>query len=1419
MVDVRRLRTKGSKPTPWTWAVVLALLTASAPLFAQVTRDAGTFAELQAAVTASAASGDTINITNDIVVTAATTLDKSLTINGNGRLLTVPVPGLDESGVQTPSPSTFRVFLVSGSGTVVTINDLTLRGGLPSGGTTNAAAGGAVQVAAGATLVLRQSTIERSRSTWGGGGIAAFGAVFIDRTRVLRNSARFGGGFNVFSGVTHVDRSVVAENRSEASNGGGGGGSVTSAAATLYVNNTTFSNNQSTEIGGGLANSPGGTMYVLNSTFSGNVGYGGLVSGGAIGINGGTVRMVNNLFAYNYVRSAGTVTNPTAFILSDVAEFNAGSTSEARFNIFHATNTIDTTSDNIQYPGAADGSDNTIFSGGLLARITDGTGTEIGTAEVFRPFLVQTSDGRSATLEVGSFATDFANFPARRGTPTGYANTPSPVAGYFNGSAWVTWVGGDASTVPVAIDQLGDSRTAPDIVRGSASREVDNVFILRVNRAAGGTVSGGSLYGDVYSAGAAISLGALPDAGQRFVGWQCVVGCAGTASNDNPYSFAMPANNLSLEPVFAAQAAGDFTVTYSGNGNTSGSPPASQTSNAAVIIAGSGTLVRTGYTFTGWNTVATGGGTDFAPGASYGFTGAPNLTLFAQWQFTPPVTVPGAPTIGTATAGDGQAAVTFTAPASNGGAAITGYTVTSNPGGLTGTGSGSPITVTGLTNGVAYTFTVTATNSAGTGAASAASNAVTPQSAFSAPAARPDRALAQVGGSALDIDVLANDTLEPALRSAAVLSIVRLPAIGNASVSGTGIGQRIRYVPPSAPGVANLRYRICTPPVPTCAEAEIQIDVRPVAVSALQWTTDAERGFRDIPVSGLPALPAARFNAFGLSVPVVRTVQAVDIAGASEPWAGGRQATTLRTLPVSTAAATWRILVDATASAANDVDLFLGIDSNANGLADPSELACSSAMAISERCDLTVEVPAGQTLSYWALVRMPQAGDFARIELFETPTAGPAAASRALVATGPGIAVAGASFPLRLVWEEPTLLPGQSRGGWVELLASDGVSLGWVPVRIDRVAGSPTAFALASGFDHAIALPDGVAHERLFIDVPPGSTRLEVSAQSDGFISLYLSRVPAGAPRPETPLIERAPARAEAVASAATPAANQQLSVDLPAPGRWYVTPVNAPLASNARIVVRATVIGSGPRLAPGGFFNPMRAGSGLFIYPTASEWVGLWFTSVQDGSPTWYYLQAAEPGGNGVWRSPIFRSAWNGATNRLTAVGEATVTPDGTGGFTFSYTLDGQTGSEAFRSFGGGCPTVGGQPLQASGLWFDPATAGSGYAVQFFPNYEFHLVFGYDSEGVPRYLNAERQGFGAAEQAMDLNQLTGACPLCERTGDPQRARVGTLTRTITGGTLTRFMLDATYLNGVPGTWAANDAVIPLAELQSCSTN
>ena len=89
--------------------------------------------------------------------------------------------------------------------------------------------------------------------------------------------------------------------------------------------------------------------------------------------------------------------------------------------------------------------------------------------------------------------------------------------------------------------------------------------------------------------------------------------------------------------------------------------------------------------------------------------------------------LPGMPTNVIATAGNAKASVAFTIPEGDGGLDILDYTVVASPGGLTATGTESPIEITGLTNGVAYTFKVFAQNGLGEGDESQVSNQVTPQ--------------------------------------------------------------------------------------------------------------------------------------------------------------------------------------------------------------------------------------------------------------------------------------------------------------------------------------------------------------------------------------------------------------------------------------------------------------------------------------------------------------------------------------------------------------------------------------------------------------------------------------------------------------------------------------------------------------------
>ncbi len=178
--------------------------------------------------------------------------------------------------------------------------------------------------------------------------------------------------------------------------------------------------------------------------------------------------------------------------------------------------------------------------------------------------------------------------------------------------------------------------------------------------------------------------------------------------------------------VTAVAGNAQATVSFSPPASNGGSPitlytvtssPGSVTATgSASPITVPGLIAGTTYTFTVTATNAVGTGPASSPSNA-----------------VTPSAPPGAPLNVTAVAGNAQATVSFSPPASTGGSPITLYRVTSSPGGVTATGSASPIMVPGLTNGTTYTFTVTATNAFGTGPASSPSNAVTPSAPPGAP--------------------------------------------------------------------------------------------------------------------------------------------------------------------------------------------------------------------------------------------------------------------------------------------------------------------------------------------------------------------------------------------------------------------------------------------------------------------------------------------------------------------------------------------------------------------------------------------------------------------------------------------------------------------------------------------------------------
>jgi uncharacterized repeat protein (TIGR02543 family) len=106
------------------------------------------------------------------------------------------------------------------------------------------------------------------------------------------------------------------------------------------------------------------------------------------------------------------------------------------------------------------------------------------------------------------------------------------------------------------------------------------------------------------------------------------VGAVGT------YTFTNVTADHTISATFAIDT---YTVTYSGNGSTSGTVPTGPVDYdyeaTVTVLDNTGNLVKTGWTFAGWNTQANGEGTDRAEGSTFTM-GSSNVTLYAQW--TPP---------------------------------------------------------------------------------------------------------------------------------------------------------------------------------------------------------------------------------------------------------------------------------------------------------------------------------------------------------------------------------------------------------------------------------------------------------------------------------------------------------------------------------------------------------------------------------------------------------------------------------------------------------------------------------------------------------------------------------------------------------------------------------------------------------------
>lgn len=248
--------------------------------------------------------------------------------------------------------------------------------------------------------------------------------------------------------------------------------------------------------------------------------------------------------------------------------------------------------------------------------------------------------------------TSVANVTVSKASPT---CTVTPYAATFTGGPFTATgscvgVGGAALS---GLDLTGTTHTAAGTYPtdawtftdstgnyNNASGTVSNsITALSVTYSGNGSVTGSvPVDSTAYPLSGTVTVlansGSLARPGYAFEGWTTDAAGAGTkfvATN----TFAITANTT----LYALWS--PFSVSYAGNGATSGSVPVDSTayaaSGTATVLGNTASLARPGYSFMGWTADAAGAGAVYSAGSPYPLSGK-NVVFYAKWtavQATP----------------------------------------------------------------------------------------------------------------------------------------------------------------------------------------------------------------------------------------------------------------------------------------------------------------------------------------------------------------------------------------------------------------------------------------------------------------------------------------------------------------------------------------------------------------------------------------------------------------------------------------------------------------------------------------------------------------------------------------------------------------------------------------------------------------
>jgi len=598
---------------------------------------------------------------------------------------------------------------------------------------------------------------------------------------------------------------------------------------------------------------------------------------------------------------------------------------------------------------------------------------------------------------------------------------------------------------------------------------------------------------------------------------------------------------------------------------------------------------------------------------------------------------------------------------------------------------------------------------------------------------------------------------------------------------------------------------------------------------------DRDSGNQSFTLSGLVGLPDLTFKSGGL-VAQTRTVRTIkedptssglesdkgrrNLAQNEDPYDGGEGVFTVwHNLPEG---GLW-LHAETLASTADDLDMFVGRDDNGDGIADEDEELCTSTTPIDvEECNL-YNLPPG---NYWIVVQNWSGVSAGGDEVTLLSAAIASSDQSPLMVTGPGIVSANELFGVRVNWRDVAAIPGDQLLGAVGIgsTRSQPNNLGVIPIRFNRSAiVAPKSFPLFNGTSQGLALAGNSAHERIFVDVPPGTTSLSVQAtgatgtQSNSLrIEVYRQDF---AQALDSQPFASLPGGLTQITSASG-GSNLGPTINLgsnPTPGRYFIRLANVS-ANAAAVTISTNVQGNKAAVIPfkglwrfersnyqGGEYNSI----GSFHYV-------LWYSYDEVGQPTFYNASTSAPTSN-IWVTNLLRYTNDGSQQQSQVVGKLAMTFISNNEVIFSYSLLGIVGSDTMVPLSPNtCPTISGTKRSYHGTWGKQAIGLGGATVSMFNNSQSHIHYLFDGRGNPKFLLASDATNNMSNQTtMPIRHFKAYCATCPEV-PVEITDVGTFTRTFSNETTGSWTLNYQAFSPVQSI-NRTDPVVKISDKIQCN--